>query len=566
MIGIDLGTTNSLAAYWSDGKPVIIPNSLGEPLTPSVVSVDDDGRILVGQAAKERLITHPDRTASVFKRDMGTNRKYMLGPLTFTPEELSSFVLKSIREDAEEYLKMPVSEAIISVPAYFNDEQRKSTRDAAILAGIHVKRLVSEPTCAAIAYGMHLRGQKEQFIVLDLGGGTFDVSILEMYDGIMEVKAVAGNAYLGGEDFTQALVRLYLARIGLARETLTEKELAVLIRHAERAKMELSAKEIATMQPFPDQKYPEVKLTRDTFEEACSSLLLEIRAPIERAMRDADLRPNEITAVILVGGSTRLPMIRKSASQMFQKLPFVSINPDQAIALGAATYAALIERNVELEEIILTDVCPFTLGLEVTQVIDKRGNRTTYFMPIIERNTTLPYSHEESLVAIYDMQQAINIKIYQGESIKPENNQFLGSIRVAIPPAKAGVHSVNARFTYDISGLLEVEAYVPATNEKKRLVIESRKGTMSPEEIEARLQKLASIKMHPRDQAINRALLARADRVYEETLGEVRLELGQRIADFSCLLNTQKDSLIQEGRRDMEAFLNQLEKDNLTIF
>ena len=566
MIGIDLGTTNSLAAYWSDGKPVIIPNSLGEPLTPSVVSVDDDGRILVGQAAKERLITHPDRTASVFKRDMGTNRKYMLGPLTFTPEELSSFVLKSIREDAEEYLKMPVSEAIISVPAYFNDEQRKSTRDAAILAGIHVKRLVSEPTCAAIAYGMHLRGQKEQFIVLDLGGGTFDVSILEMYDGIMEVKAVAGNAYLGGEDFTQALVRLYLARIGLARETLTEKELAALIRHAERAKMELSAKEIATMQPFPDQKYPEVKLTRDTFEEACSSLLLEIRAPIERAMRDADLRPNEITAVILVGGSTRLPMIRKSASQMFQKLPFVSINPDQAIALGAATYAALIERNVELEEIILTDVCPFTLGLEVTQVIDKRGNRTTYFMPIIERNTTLPYSHEESLVAIYDMQQAINIKIYQGESIKPENNQFLGSIRVAIPPAKAGVHSVNARFTYDISGLLEVEAYVPATNEKKRLVIESRKGTMSPEEIEARLQKLASIKMHPRDQAINRALLARADRVYEETLGEVRLELGQRIADFSCLLNTQKDSLIQEGRRDMEAFLNQLEKDNLTIF
>ena len=558
-IGIDLGTTNSLAACWSEDRAVIIPNVLGEHLTPSIVSVDDNGEIVVGRIAQERLITHPHLTASTFKRFMGTEKTYHLGSHSFTPEELSSFILKSLKEDAEAYLGEEVTEAVISVPAYFNDTQRKSTKQAAEIAGLTVERLISEPTAAAIAYGLHQEMPETKFLVFDLGGGTFDVSVLELFEGIMDVKSIAGDNFLGGEDFTELLVSRFLEHHGLSADSLPPKALSATYKQAEMCKLALGSEHAASMSVQIGGELLELQLDRQAYEKMAQPLLLRLRQPIERSLRDASLSPSDLDAVILIGGATQMPLIKNTIARMFGRMPYTNINPDETVALGAAIQTALKQRSQALEEVILTDVCPYTLGTNVVREMTDGTMTSGHYLPIIERNTPIPLSRVQRLYTVQDNQRHLSVDVYQGESRRVENNLKLGELKVKIPIAPAGEQSIDVRYTYDINGILEVEVTIVSTGEKKRAIIEKNKGSLTPEEIEARLKKLEDIKVHPRDRTVNRLLIARGERLYEEALGERRNYIASVLQQFESALQTQDDRVINKAAEQLKEQLEQLE-------
>ncbi|MCM0650060.1 molecular chaperone HscC [Clostridium swellfunianum] len=558
-IGIDLGTTNSIVAYWTENGPAIIPNALGSNLTPSVVSIDKNNEILVGEVAKERLITHPNLTASTFKRYIGTEKQYKLGKHTFSAEELSSFVLKSLKADAEAFFGQEVEEAVISVPAYFNDAQRKATKRAAELAGLKVERLISEPTAAAIAYGLHQENSETKFIVFDLGGGTFDVSILELFEGIMEVRSIAGDNFLGGEDFTNLLVSYFVDSEKIDIQSLDSKEKSFLYKQAEMCKRAIGESNCGKMSFTLKGTNYEKTIDKADFEKLASQLLLRLRHPIERSLRDADLRPSDMDAVILIGGATRMPVIKSVVSRMFGKLPFSNINPDEAVALGAAIQVALKERNQMLNEIILTDVCPYTLGTGVAKQVDHENYESGFFLPIIERNTPIPVSRVERLTTIRDNQTNIHIEVYQGENRRVEGNVKLGEMNIKVPPAEAGKELIDVRYTYDINGILEVEVQTISTGEKSRVVIEKNQGSMTPKEIEERLKALKDIKIHPRDKMENRLLIAKGERLYEESLGEKREYIGNLLQRFESVLSRQNERDIKIAASELKEQLEQIE-------
>ncbi len=559
-IAIDLGTTNSLVAYWNHDQPVIIPNVHGSKLTPSVISITDTHEVLVGEAAKHRLITHPNMTVSNFKRFMGTNKKYQLGRYNLSPVELSSFVLQSLKEDAEAYLGTAVKKAIISVPAYFNDAQRAATKHAAELAGLTVIRLISEPTAAAISYGLHQQEPETMFMIFDLGGGTYDVSILEMFEGIMEVKAISGDCFLGGTDFTEALVNHFLKDKNISLEYLDAKSKSALYKEAEICKHQLSEQHSVTMKLLLDEQSLEQNITREDFESISNNLLLKLRKPILQAMNDSRISTDELDAIILVGGATRMPLIHSVITKIFHRFPYTNINPDEAIALGAATQVALMERNASLDEVILTDVCPFTLGTEVVKKDEKGNIIGSCFLPIIERNTIIPVSKVERLYSILDYQDFMTIGIYQGESLDPSKNLYLGRMKILIPEAKAGEVVVDVRYTYDINGILEIEVTTINTGEVSRLVIENHPGTLSKREIDEMLQKLKKLKIHPREQAENQLLLARGERLYEETLGDVRTSVGSLLINFNHALSKQNPNHIQRMAIELKKAFDHIER------
>ncbi len=558
-IGIDLGTTNSLCAYWSEDGPVIIPNVLGSNLTPSIISIDENNEILIGQVAKERLITHPHLTVSCFKRYMGTDKQYCLGKYVFTPIDLSALILKALKADAESYFNEEVKEAVISVPAYFNDKQRKATKQAAELAGFHVERLISEPTAAAIAYGLHQEKDETKLMIFDLGGGTFDVSILELFDGIMEVRAIAGDNYLGGEDFTNLIVDYFVKNENINMDMLDTKEKSALYKQAEMCKRMLGEKNIGSMTFTYRGVTLEREISKPEFEKLMTPLLLRLRRPIERSMRDADLRPSDLDTVILIGGATRMPLIRSAVGKMFGKLPYSNINPEETVALGAAIQVALKERNEALDEIILTDVCPYTLGTSVARETSDGKYESGHFLPIIERNTPIPVSRMERLSAIRNGQTEINLKIYQGENRKVDGNIYLGVLPVKIAPAKRGEEVIEVRYTYDINGILEVEITVLKTGEKKSLVIEQNAGSMTKEEIEQRLIALQEIKIHPRDKMENILLLAKGERLYEEALGDRREYIGELLHYYEGILDKQNELEIRKAAKAVREKLEALE-------
>ncbi|MED4533568.1 molecular chaperone HscC [Metabacillus fastidiosus] len=559
-IGIDLGTSNSLVAYWNEDSPKIIPNVLSENLTPSIVSVDDNGEILVGQIAKERLITHPHLTASCFKRHMGTEKKYPLGTYTFSPEELSSFILQSLKRDAEAYLGHEVTEAVISVPAYFNDVQRKATKRAAELAGLKVERLISEPTAAAIAYGLHLENEDTKFLVFDLGGGTFDVSILELFEGIMEVKSIAGDNFIGGEDFTNLLFSYFIESMKIDIDTLDANARSAIFKQAELCKKELGSNQSAVMIFNHDDKVYEVEINRSLFEKISTPLIMKLRHPVERALRDASLRTEDIDAVILIGGATRMTIVKTIVSKMFGRLPFSNIHPDEAVGIGTAIQVALKERNEALQELILTDVCPFTLGTDVSKRVTNNEVADGYFYPIIERNTPIPVSKVEKFYTMNDSQKEILIDVYQGESRYVANNLKIGGMTVEVPPAPAGEQVIDVRYTYDLNGLLEVEVTILSTGETKKLIIEQNPGNLTEEEIKTRMEELKSIKIHPRERTENRLLLAKGERLYEEALGERRQEISLLLERFEHILATQNERDIQKATQAFKKELDSLER------
>jgi molecular chaperone HscC len=565
IVGIDLGTTNSLIAAFLDGKPRLIPNALGHHLTPSVVGLDEDGRVLVGLAARERLLTHPGLTTALFKRYMGSSREALLGKKKFRPEELSSLVLRSLKADAEAFLGAPVEEAVITVPAYFSEAQRRATRTAGELAGLKVERLLNEPTAAALAYGMHQAHLESKFLVFDLGGGTFDVSVLELFEGVIEVRASTGDNFLGGEDFVEALYRAFLERVaapaGIAEKDLDVKSRARLREALERAKRELSASPSAEVElPFKGQSL-RWTIGADDLQEIGEPLLQRLRSPVERALRDARIRAADLDEVVLAGGATRMPLVRKLVAHLFGRFPQARLDPDEVVALGAAVQAGLKSRDVALEELVMTDVCPYTLGTEVAQKTSTGSYESGIYLPIIERNTPIPASRSRTVTTLGDFQTSLDIEIFQGESRWVRDNIRLGSLKVKIPRRKAGEVPIEIRYTYDVNGLLECEVKVPETGRLERVVIQENSGAMSPEQIEKRLAELAKLKIHPRDEQQNRTLMARGERCYEQCLGAERDFVGLALVEFRQAIESQEPRTIAEGRRRLEAALAQVEGD-----
>ena len=563
IVGIDLGTTNSLISYLLDGQPTIIPNIHGENLTPSVVSIGDDGEIFVGNIAKERQITHPQCTASVFKRGMGTNKKHRLGSSEFTAEELSSFVIKKLKEDAEAHLGYQVEEAIISVPAYFNDAQRRATKLAGELAGFKVERIVNEPTAASLAYGLHEASDYAKFLVFDLGGGTFDVSILEKYKNIMEVRAVAGDVFLGGEDFTDILQDLFARRAGFAMADLSEHDRILLRRQIEVAKTKFSDMRSVEINFSTDELEYEATITLDDFDKACKDILSRLRIPIKNAISDASIKLQDIDSIILVGGATKLPVVRNFATKLFGRFPHIGINPDQVVAIGAAVHAGLKERNESISEIVLTDVCPFTLGVD--SVVKQPNGINVYdvFLPIIERNSTIPISRVERVSTLHEQQNAIHVRILQGENRRSSENSELGELTVPVPKGPAGAEAADVRFTYDINGILECEITIVSTQLKKSIVIEKNPGVFTKEEIEEKLKALAAYRLHPRDKDEYRLLLSRGERLYQESLGEARKYIGNQIMLFEQVLDSQDEKKIREYLPTYKEFLATMDSEDV---
>lgn len=560
MIGIDLGTTNSLVAYWDGEKPTLIPNSLNEYLTPSVVSIDDSGQIFIGEIAKQRLVSHPELTVANFKRKMGSKAEIKLGRQSFSPEEVSGLLLKQLKLDAEQLLGEPIDSAIISVPAYFNDTQRKATKVAGELAGLKVERLINEPTAAAIAYGIHEKYRESNIIVVDLGGGTFDVSVLELFDGVMEVHASAGDNFLGGEDFTNALINRFLNDNDLKGFKLSKLEQGKLTRKINQMKLELTDKEHVEINHELEGKQYQWRCSRQDLENVCEKLLQKLRHPIERAIRDAKLALDELDEVILVGGATRMPLVRNLVGRMFRRLPSSTINPDQVVALGTAVQTALINKEQALDDVVLTDVCPYTLGVEVSVEASKNQFEQGHFLPVIERNTTIPVSRVDTLNTIQDKQKKIACNIYQGESRLVANNVFLGSLEVDVPKNKAGGESIDIRFTYNVNGILEVEVKVISTKKVSRKLIKNSECSLTENEIEESFNRLANIKIHPREDSVNKLLLAKAERLYEESLGDKRQYIAHLASEFDRVLNSQDVALIEQKRIELEKVLDDLEE------
>ena len=533
----------------------MIPNRLGEALTPSVVHIGEDGVATVGKIAKEKLVSQPECTASLFKRYMGTDRRIKVNSQVYSAPELSALVLRSLKEDAEVFLKEVVSDVVVSVPAYFNDIQRKSTVLAAAMAGLKVKRLVAEPTAAAIAYGIHERPEHTHFMVIDLGGGTFDVSIMEYFDGVLEVHASAGDSFLGGEDFLDVLVKKYLDTINLSEQELSKSEFKQVYQQMELAKREINSVDRLTIQPFLKRHNQPVELNYSDIEVMSEPLLRRIQGPVEKALRDAGLTPSELDDVLLVGGATRMKMLRSTVVKMFRMMPSANLNPDEVVAMGAGIQAGLVARDSALDDVVLTDVSPYSLGIAVLNENDKTGLIGSIFDPIIERNTTVPVSREEVYSTVSDNQTEISVVIFQGENRLVRNNIQLGKLEVRVPKKKAGEESIVVRFSYDINGLLEIDVQVMSTGENINTTIQNSTGNLSDEQIRISKEKLAKMKFHPRDDEINRELVARADRLYEGLLSEKRSIIRDYLVQFEAILESQDEEKIEVGRRDLESVL-----------
>jgi molecular chaperone DnaK len=581
VIGIDLGTTNSVVAYLEGGQPVVIPNKEGSRLTPSVVAFTKQGEILVGQLAKRQAITNPKNTIFSIKRLMG--RRYddpevekarrvlpyeivpgkhgeacvKVGDRIYTPPEISAMILRKLKEDAEEYLGEKIQEAVITVPAYFNDSQRQATKDAGKIAGLDVKRIINEPTAAALAYGLG-KGKEEIIAVYDLGGGTFDISILEIGDGVFEVKATAGDTFLGGDDFDRRLMDYIIEEF--RKDTgidLRGDQMALqrLKEAAEKAKCELStALQTEINLPFitadaTGPKHLVMTITRAKLEQLTIDLIERTIGPCEQAMRDAGLKPEDIDAVILVGGMTRMPKVQEIVEKIFKKEPRRGVNPDEVVAMGAAIQAGVLKG--EVKDVLLLDVTPLSLGIETLGGV---------FTKIIERNTTIPVSRSQIFTTAADNQTTVEIHVLQGERPMAKDNFSLGRFQLTgIPPAPRGVPQIEVKFDIDADGILHVSAKDLATGKEQAITIKASSG-LTKEEIERMIREAELYAEEDRRKREEAELRNQADNLIytvEKTLRESGDRLsGSTRSRVESALNALKESLkgtdIADIRRKMD--------------
>ncbi len=566
VIGIDLGTTNSVMAYLEGGQPVVIPNKEGSRLTPSVVAFTKNGEILVGQLAKRQAITNPKNTIYSIKRLMGRRyddpevekaRKVLpyeivpgehgeacvkIGGRVYTPPEISAMILRKMKEDAEEYLGEKITEAVITVPAYFNDSQRQATKDAGKIAGLDVKRIINEPTAAALAYGLG-KGKEEVIAVYDLGGGTFDISILEIGEGVFEVKSTSGDTFLGGDDFDRRVMDYIIDEfrkdqgIDLRGDQMALQRLKEA---AEKAKCELStALQTEINLPFitadaSGPKHLVMTLTRAKLEQLTMDLIERTKGPCERALQDAGLKPEDIDAVVLVGGMTRMPKVQEVVESVFKKEPRRGVNPDEVVAVGAAIQAGVLKG--EVKDVLLLDVTPLSLGIETLGGV---------FTKIIERNTTIPVSKSQIFTTAADNQTTVEVHVLQGERPMARDNVSLGRFQLTgIPPAPRGVPQIEVKFDIDADGILHVSAKDLATNKEQAITIKASSG-LSKEDI---------------DRMIREAELhAEEDRRKQEEV-EVRNQADNLVYNVEKNLRESGDKLSSGVKAQVEAALNALKE------
>lgn len=557
IIGIDLGTTNSLAAVWEDGYAQLIPNSFGEYLTPSIVSMEADGTFYVGKVAKERMVTHPKDTASVFKRFMGTSKRYKLAGKEYRPEELSALVLRKLKEDAEAYLGEPVEEAVISVPAYFNDMARSATKNAGELAGFKVERIINEPSAAALACQKQNQEEDALMLVFDFGGGTLDVSLVDCFDNIIEILAVSGDNHLGGSDFDLVIAKEYCKENQLNWENLDGEKQAVILESAINAKIALTEQENCHMLVNMENISGSMELSRKKLIQVSQELFYRMSEPVQHVLMDGKTSIDEIQKVVLVGGSCKMPIVQKYMEHLMEDRQIYTINPDYMIALGVGTYAGIKERNEDVRDMLLTDICPFSLGTGVHNVGDEENPLNKI---IIERNTALPASREAILYTVYDNQERVEVEVYQGEEMYAKNNILLGKLKVNVPKAPKGEESITVRYTYDINGILIVDVKVNSTKEKKQLVILNKENNMSEGELQKRMKALEKLKIHPRDKEENQLLLARGAKLYTETVGYMREDIEGKVKYFTFLLGKQDEIQIQRWAKQLTTYLDSIEQ------
>jgi len=540
IIGIDLGTTNSLACVYRDGRAELIPNELGEYKTSSAVSVLEDGSVLVGAAARERLISHPESTAASFKTWMGTGKTVTLGNQQFRPEELSALVLRQIMEDAGRYLGEAVEEAVISVPAYFNDDQRCATKLAARLAGLTVKRLINEPSAAALYHRHSTQSGDCRMMIVDFGGGTLDVSIVDCFENIIEIIAVAGDNRLGGDDIDRAVAARFCLENGIEEENLAPSLRASLYRQAETAKIALATAPAAPISIRQGDAQYSLVLTNDLLRRLCEPLFQRVRMVISRAVKDQE-GTERINDVILVGGSARLTVFGDFLEELFGRRPHVAAKADEVVALGVGLCAGIKERAENLQDLVMTDVCPFSLGVAT---YSHAGDKAPHMAVLIPRNNMLPASRQEQFVTLQNNQRGLRFEIYQGEGYFVSENLKLGEVEVQVPPGPAGEQSALVTFTYDIDGILHVSARSSGGDYRDRLILNPNLH-LTEKEQEKAMERIRQIQLAARGSRKDQLLLERGLRLYEQTTGR-RREMVEGLISYWRNLLDQGDMIGRE--------------------
>lgn len=557
VIGIDLGTTNSLCAVYGENTVQFIELEENQVLLPSVVSIDEKEEILVGSVAKEHLLTEPEETKASFKRFMGTDWTCTLHGKNYRAVDLSAMVLRKIKVTAEEKLKEAVEEAVITVPAYFNDRQRSDTKEAARLAGLTVKRLINEPSAAALAYRMKQESLEEEqnLLIFDFGGGTLDLSLVECFENVIEIIAVTGDNHLGGDDVDRAIVEYFCRENQLNLEELDAGTISRLVRKAQHVKCRLGEQEKIELKTWIKDRECSIELNEESLFQECQGMFRRIRELFGKILRDANYHVSDLSDVILVGGSSNLKVVQRFIRELLQKEPVLLDQADLVVAKGAGVYAGIRMRKEDIRDVVLTDVCPFSLGTGI--VTGRQVDAKLKMLPIIERNATLPASVHQRFYTIHPYQKKVCVEIYQGESYYVEDNLYLGQVEIDVQLKPAGEEYVDVTFTYDINGILQVDV-ANSRGSSKQIVLSNH--AISKDEMAARMAEIEQIRLQPEDIQRERMLYERAMALFADAAPKEKGELAYIIDHFEDWMKQKRIGSTKRAYAEMEQRLNQIEQ------